>query len=187
MILTNDLKRGLVIRLDQAPCLVLDVSFQSPSARGGNTLVKTKYRNLLTGQVLEKAFKAGDKVDEADFERRKGQFLYPAGEGAVFMELETYEQYELGEELFAPVRGFLLEGAEVTLGLYQGQVVSVDPPLVVELEVTETAPAIKNATATAQPKEAILETGMRIMVPSYLESGERVKVDTRDGRFISRA
>jgi len=187
MVITNDLKRGMVIQLDNAPCQVLDVSFQSPSARGGNTLVKTKYRNLLTSQVLEKSFKSGDKVDEADFERRKGQFLYASGEDGIFMDLETYEQYELGEDLFAPIQGYLLEGVEVQLGLFQGQVVSVDPPMVVELRVTETAPAIKNATATAQSKEAVLETGICIQVPGYLESGETIKVDTRDGRFISRA
>lgn len=187
MIGTADFKRGVVLQLDNAPCLLLDVSFQSPSARGGNTLVKTKYRNLLTGQVLEKTFKSGERVDEADFERRKGQFLYPAGDGGVFMDLETYEQYELGEELFAPVQGYLLEGAEVQLGLFQGQVVSVDAPMVVELTVSETAPAIRNATATAQTKEAILETGLAIQVPGYLEAGERIKVDTRDGRFVSRA
>jgi elongation factor P len=103
------------------------------------------------------------------------------------MDLETYEQYELGEEMFEPVQGFLLEGAEVQLGLFQGRVVSIDLPMTVELTVTETPPAIKNATATAQTKEAILETGMRIQVPGYLESGEKIKVDTRDGRFISRA
>ncbi len=187
MILANDLKRGMVIQLDQSPCLVLDVSFQSPSARGGSTLVKTKYRNLLTGQVLEKPFKAGDRVDEADFERRKGQFLYPAADGGVFMDMENYEQYELGADLFDPIRGYLLEGMEVTMGLFQGQVVSVDPPMSVELEVTETAPSIKNATATAQTKEAVLETGLRLQVPGYLEAGEKIKVDTRDGRFVSRA
>ncbi len=187
MITTADFKRGLVIKLDNAPCLILDFTTQSPSARGGNTLVKTKYRNLLTGQVLEKTFKAGDKADEADFERRKGQFLYPAGDGGVFMDLENYEQYELGEELFEPVKGYLLEGTEVQLGVFQGQVVSVDPPTVVELTVTETAPAIKHATATAQTKEAILETGLSIQVPGYLEAGETIKVDTREGRFVSRA
>lgn len=187
MIIAGDIKRGLVIELDGSPCLVLDVNFQSPSARGGHTLVKTRYRNLLTGQVLEKSFKAGDKVDEADFERRKGQYLYPTSAGAVFMDLETYEQYEVGEELFAPIQGYLLEGTEVQIGLFQGQVVSIDPPLSVELTVTETAPSIKNATATAQTKEAVLETGLRIQVPGYLESGEKVKVDTREGRFISRA
>jgi elongation factor P len=89
--------------------------------------------------------------------------------------------------MFEPVQGFLLEGAEVQLGLFQGRVVSVDLPMTVELTVTETAPAIKHATATAQTKEATLETGMKIQVPGYLESGEKIKVDTRDGRFISRA
>jgi elongation factor P len=187
MISTSDLKRGVVIQLDNAPCLVLDVAFQSPSARGGNTLVKTKYRNLLTAQVLEKTFKSGERVDEADFERHKGQFLYASGDDGVFMDLETYEQFELGEELYGPVQGYLLEGTEVQLGLFQGQVVSVDAPMTVELTVTETATAIKNATATAQTKEAVLETGIRIQVPGYLEAGEKIKVDTRDGRFISRA
>ncbi|MFA7537220.1 MAG: elongation factor P [Desulfuromonadales bacterium] len=187
MLTSAELKRGLVIQLEQSPCLVLEVSFQSPSARGGNTLVKTRYRNLLTGQVLEKTFKAGEKVDEADFERHKGQFLYAAGEEGIFMDLETYEQFEVGEELYGPVRGFLLDGAEVQLGLFQGQVVSIDAPMVVELIVTETAPAIRHATATAQSKEALLETGLRLQVPGYLESGEKIRVDTRDGRFVSRA
>jgi elongation factor P len=184
---SNDLKRGLVILLDNAPCLVLDTSSQSPSARGGNTLIKTKYRNLLTSQVLEKSFKAGDRVDAADFEKRKGQFLYADGETGVFMDLENYEQYELGDEMYGPVQGFLLDGTEVILGVFESQVVSVEPPMIVELLVTETAPAIKNATAQAQTKEATLETGMRLQVPSYLETDEKVKVDTREGRFVSRA
>lgn len=187
MITTNDFKRGLVIELDGAPCLLLDISIHSPTARGGNTLVKFKYRNLLTKQVLEKTLKAGEKVDEADFERRKGQFLYPEGEGAVFMDLENYEQYSVNADLFEPVSGFLLEGMDVTLGIYEGQVVSVEPPATVELTISETPPIIKNATATAQTKEALLETGFRLQVPGYLESGETIKVDTREGRFVSRA
>jgi elongation factor P len=184
---SNDLKRGLVFLLENAPCLVLDTSSQSPSARGGSTLIKTKYRNLLTGQVLEKAFKAGDRVDDADFEKRKGQFLYADGDNGVFMDLESYEQYELGDDIYGPVKGFLLDGTEVIMGVFEGQVVSIEPPMIVELLVTETAPAIKNATAQAQTKEAVLETGLRLQVPSYLETDERVKVDTREGRFVSRA
>ncbi|MEZ4599893.1 MAG: elongation factor P [Syntrophotaleaceae bacterium] len=184
---TADLKRGLVIQIDQAPCLVLDVNTQTPSARGGSTLVKTKYRNLLTGQVLEKAFKGGERIEEADFEKRKGQYLYPQGEGGVFMDLESFDQYELEGAMFDEVKGYLLEGADVQLGLFQGRVVSLDLPLTVELTVAETAPAIKHATATAQTKEAVLETGLKIQVPGYLEAGERIKIDTREGRFISRA
>ncbi len=184
---SNDLKRGQVILLDKAPCIVLDISSQSPSARGGSTLIKTKYRNLLTSQVLEKTFKAGDRVDNADFEKRNGQFLYADGGNGVFMDLENYEQYELGDEIYGPVKGYLIDGSEVVLGVFEGQVVSIEPPMIVELLVTETAPAIKNATAQAQTKEAVLETGLRLQVPSYLETDEKVKVDTRESRFVSRA
>ena len=102
------------------------------------------------------------------------------------MDLTSYEQYEIGADRMAPIQGYLREGMEVQLGFFQGDVVSIELPLVVELEVAETAPVIKHATATAQTKEAVLETGMRLQVPSYLEAGEKVKVDTRDGRFISR-
>jgi len=187
MYTTSDFKKGLIFRMDDAPCMILDVQFQSPSARGANTMVKTRYRNLLTNQVLDKTFRSGDKVDEADFERRKGQFLYADGDRGVFMDLESYEQYEQDPESFSLIRPYLLDGTEVTLGLYQGRLVSVDPPMIVELTVTETAPVIRNATATAQTKEAILETGLKLQVPPYLETGERIKVDTRDCRFVSRA
>jgi len=187
MLTTSDFKRGIVIQLDGAPCLIMDVTFQSPSARGANTMVKTRYRNLITGQVLDKTFRSGDKVDEADFERHKGQFLYANGGRGVFMDLETYEQFEQDEGDFAANAPYLLEGTELVLGLFQGRMVTVELPLTVELTVTDTAPALKNATATAETKEAVLETGLKIKVPPYLETGNRVKVDTRDGRFISRA
>ena len=187
MISTSDFKRGLVIQIDGAPCVILDVAFQSPSARGASTMVKTRYRNLLTGQVLDKTFRSGDKLEEADFERHKGQFLYADGDRGVFMDLENYEQFELEADSFAPIAPFLLEGTEVQLGLFQGRMVNVDLPQNVELTVVETAPVLKNATATAQTKEAILETGLKLQVPPYLDVGDRVKVDTRDGRFISRA
>lgn len=187
MFTTSDFKKGLVIQIDGAPCIIIDVSFQSPSARGANTMVKTKYRNLITAQVLEKTFRSGDKVEEADFERHKGQFLYADGDRGVFMDLETYEQFEMEEEVFAAIQPYLLEGTDVQLGLFQGRMVNVDLPMTVELAITDTAPVIKNATATAQTKEAILETGLKLQVPPYLESGEKIKVDTRDGRFISRA
>jgi len=187
MINANDLRRGIVFQLEAAPCIVIDVSFQSPTARGGNTLVKTKYRNLITGQVLNSAFKSGDRMDEADFARRRGQFLYATGDQGVFMDQENYEQYEINGEIYNDIKGYLLENGEVTLGVFNEQVVTLEVPQTVELTVTETAPAIKNATATAQTKEAILETGISIQVPGYLESGEKIKVDTREGRFVSRA
>jgi elongation factor P len=187
MYTTSDFKKGLVIQLDSAPCLIVDITVSSPTARGANTMVKTKYRNLITAQVLEKTFRSGDKVDEADFERHKGQFLYADGSRGVFMDLENYEQYEMDEGDFALLSPYLLDGTEVVLGIFEGRMVNAELPMTVELTVTETAPALRNATATAETKEAILETGLKIKVPPYLESGEKVKVDTRDGRFISRA
>ncbi len=187
MFSTSDFKKGLVIQLDGAPCLIVDVTVQSPTARGANTMVKTKYRNLITNQVLEKTFRSGDKVDEADFERHKGQFLYADGGRGVFMDLETYDQFEMDEEEFGALSPFLLEGTEVVLGLFEGRLVNVELPMTVELAIVETVPVMKNATATAQTKEAVLETGLKLQVPPYLEAGERVKVDTRDARFISRA
>ena len=187
MYTTSDFKKGLVIQLEGAPCLLLDVTIQSPSARGANTMVKTRYRNLLTGQVLDRTFRSGDKVEEADYERHKGQFLYADGECGVFMDLETYEQFEMDEEAFSAISLLLLDGTEVTLGLFQGRMVMAEPPMVVELTVTDTAPIIKHATATAETKDAILETGLKLKVPPYLENGVKIKVDTRDGRFLSRA
>ena len=121
MYTTSDFKKGLVIQLDGAPCLILDVTFQSPSARGANTMVRTKYRNLITGQVLEKAFRSGDKVDEADFERHKGQFLYADGGNGMFMDLENYEQFEMSADEFEPLSLYLLDGTEVVLGLFEGR------------------------------------------------------------------
>src|SRR5512145_838097 len=176
MLTTNDFKKGLIFQMDGSPCIMVDVQFQSPSARGANTMVKTRYKNMITGQVFDKTFRSGDKVDEADFERHKGQFLYADGSRGVFMDMETYEQFEMEEDNFALISPYLLDGTEVILGLFEGRMISADPPMIVELTVIETPPVMKNATATAETKEAVLETGLKIKVPPYLESGERVKV-----------
>jgi len=186
MVQANETRRGQVMLFDKAPCIILDIASQSPSARGGSTIVKIKYRNLLTSRVLEKSCKAGDKLEEADFEKRKGQFLYADGDEGIFMDMETYDQYQLEEDIFATVKGYLLDGTEVQMGLFSGQVVSIEPPSTVELLVVETEPAIKNATAQAQTKEAVLETGLRLQVPGYLNTDEKIKVDTRECRFVSR-
>lgn len=187
MLEASDLKRGMVVKISDAPCRVVEVSQHAPSARGASTRVKARVKNLITGQVLEKNYKGEDRVDEADFEKRKGQYLYASGDSGVFMDLESYEQFEVGPEIFEPVKGYLLDGTEVTLGMYQGAVVTIDPPQVVILLVLETPPVLKGATAQAQSKDALLETGLRVQVPPYLESGERIKVDTRDGHFVGRA
>ncbi len=187
MVQATELKRGMVVMVDGAPCRLIEVSQHSPSARGAHLMVKVRFRNLMGGQVLDRTFRGNEQVEEAGFERRKGRFLYARRENGVFMDLETYDQFEMGPELYEAVRGYLLEGAEVLLGIFRERVVSVEPPQVVELTVLETPPVIKGATAQAQLKEAVAETGIRVMVPPYITAGDRIRVDTRDGHFVSRA
>ncbi len=187
MISTADFKKGLLIELDGVPYLITDFTFQSPSARGASTLVKAKLKNMLTKQTIEKTFKSGDKFDEPNFESNPGQFLYKEGESYVFMDLSTYEQFHLTDEVLGDAIYFLIDGLEdLKIQLFNGEPVGLELPLSVELRVSETDPAIKGATAAAQTKPAILETGLQIQVPPYIEAGEMVRVDTRTQSFISR-
>lgn len=187
MISAADFKRGLLIEVDKTPYLITDVSFQSPSARGAGTLVKVRLKNLLTKSTVEKSFKTSEKVEEPNFESNPGQFLYKEGEEFVFMDLATYEQFQLTPETLGDAVYFLKDGLDLKLQIYNGEPVGLELPLSVELAVTETDPAIKGATAAAQTKNAVLETGLNIQVPPYIEVGEIVKVDTRTHTFISRA
>jgi elongation factor P len=185
---TGDFKRGVRILIDQDPYLILDVFVQSPSARGASSLTKVKVRNLRTGQVLDKTFRGGDKVEEPNLELRAVQFLYSDGDGFHFMDTQSYDQFSLSAEEVGDAAGYLKEGMEnVRSVVFNDKVISIDLPTTVILRVAETAPALRGATAQAQTKAAILETGLEIQVPSYLESGELVQVDTREARFVSRA
>jgi len=184
----GELRRGVRVELDGAPYLVLDVHFQTPSARGASTLVKARVRNLRTGNVFDHTFRAGDKVVEPQVELRPVQFLYADGDAYHFMDTESYEQFALGAEELGDARSYLIESLEgIRSVAFNGQVISVELPNSVALRISETGPALKGATAQAQTKPATLETGAVVQVPSYLETGERVQVDTRDGRFIRRA
>ena len=186
MINVSDMKRGILLDMDGAPWQVIDCAFQTPSARGASTLTKIKIKNLKTGQVLNKSYRGGEMLNEADCEKRGVQFLYKDADEFVFMDDESYDQFNLPEEVLGDAAGYLTEGLGVRSLLYNGAVINVELPLSVELLVTETAPAIKGATAQAQLKPATLETGIQVMVPPYLTSGEKIKIDTRDGRFIGR-
>ncbi|MBM4266965.1 MAG: elongation factor P [Deltaproteobacteria bacterium] len=188
MITTGELKRGQRILIDKDPFVVLDLHVQSPSARGASSLTKIRARNLRTGQMVDKTFRGGDRIEEPNLELRGVQFLYRDGDEFHFMDKQSYDQFSLKSEDLGDAAGFLKEGLEsIRSVVFNGQVISVDLPNTVVLQVVETAPAIKGATAQAQTKAAKLETGIEIQVPSYLESGELVLVDTRDSRFVSRA
>jgi elongation factor P len=185
---TGDFKRGLRILLEGDPYVILDLHVQTPSARGASSLTKVKVRNLRTGQVFDRTFRGGDKVGEPNLVLRPVQFLYRDAAGFHFMDTESYEQVALGEEMVGEAGGYLTEGlAGIRSVVFNDRVIAIDLPHTVLLRVTDTAPALKGASAQAQTKPATLETGLVIQVPAYLEPGEAIVVDTRDARFVSRA
>ena len=188
MISTSEFKKHGRIFVDGDPFVILDVHVQSPSARGASSLSKIRVRNLRTGQVLDKTFRGGDKVEEPNLELRAVQFLYQDGDGYHFMDTQSYDQFALSADEIGDTVGYLKDGMEgIRSVVFNDKVISVDLPNTVILQVVETNPPIKGATAQAQTKAAKLETGITIQVPSYLENGEHVQVDTRDARFVARA
>lgn len=186
MINSSDMKRGQLLDLDDAPWQIIDCTFQTPSARGASTITKIKIKNLKTGQVLNKSYRGGEMIPTADCEKRAVQFLYKEADDYVFMDQENYDQFTLSKETLLDNAGYLTDGLEARSLLYNGHVINIELPNTVDLEIVETAPALKNATAQAQLKPAILETGIEIQVPPYLTTGEKIRVDTRDGRFVGR-
>lgn len=187
MIGATEIKRGDILDIDGAPWEVTDVAVQTPSARGASMLVKVKTRSLRTGQSLARTYRGNETVDAADCEKRSVQFLYRQDDEFAFMDMGSFDQFTLRHEALGDAAGYLTEGLELHSLLYNGEVLNVELPVTVELEVVDTAPAIKGATAQAQLKPATLETGIEVLVPPYLTTGERIKVDTRDGRFVERA
>jgi elongation factor P len=186
VISATEIRRGEILDLDGAPWEVTEVAVQTPSARGASLLVKIKARNLRTGQTLARTLRGSETVDVADCEQRAVQFLYRQDDEFMFMDQANYEQFTLRAETLGDAAGFLTDGLELRSLLYNGEVLTVELPLTVELRVVETPPPIKGGTAQAQLKPARLETGIEVLVPPYLTSGERIKVDTRDGRFVER-
>ena len=187
MISTSDFKRGARFLLDGEPYTIEDTSSHTPSARGANTLVKVKARNVLTGRLVAKTFKSGERFAEPDLETRPAQFLYADDDLFHFMDTETYDQHALSRETVGDAAGYLLESLDVRLLLFESRPVAVDLPNSVEMLITETEPAVRGDTVNAVTKPATLETGLVVQVPQFVEGGQRIKVDTRDGRYLERA
>jgi len=187
MIEFSEIKRGVCIQHKGAPVMVTDVKLSSPTARGGSMIAKTRMRNLLTGQTLNDSFRSGDKFEEVDLERHPCTFLYTDGSRWHFMDDSTYEQFDLGADELGDSVGYLVEDIQDIQAMFvDSALAGVELPNTVEFEITETTPPIKGATATAQLKIAVVQTGIEVQVPSYLVMGERIRVDTRDGHFVER-
>ena len=181
---TNDLKNGITLELDNG--LFTVVEFQHVKPGKGGAFVRTKLRNLRTGNLLEKTFNAGIKVEQAILEKKDMQFLYKDGDDFVFMDTESYDQTHVAPAALGEAADYLIESAVAIIATYQGDIVSVEIPASVELTITETEPGVQGDRVSGATKPATLETGKVVKVPLFVNPGDKVKVDTRTGDYITR-
>ncbi|MDU5817219.1 MAG: elongation factor P [Staphylococcus sp.] len=182
---TNDFKAGLKVMLDGNPCSIMENEYVKPGK--GSAFVRSKLRNLRTGAIQEKTFRAGEKVEQAMIENRRMQYLYADGDNHVFMDNETFDQTELSADYLKDELKYLKANMEVQIQSYEGETIGVELPKTVELEVTETEPGIKGDTATGATKSATVETGYTLNVPLFVNEGDVLVINTSDGSYISRA
>ena len=185
MISAGDFRKGITFEVNGAPHVILD--FQHVKPGKGAAFVRTKYKNILTGATREEAFNPDDKFPKAHIETRKMQYLYNDGELYYFMDPETYDQIPLAYDQVEEAMKYLRENDEATIKFYKGSAFLVEAPNFVELVVIETEPGVKGNTATNVTKAATVETGAIIQVPIFIESGEKIQIDTRTGDYLGRA
>jgi elongation factor P len=183
---TNDLKNGLVLKLDGGELWAV-VEFQHVKPGKGGAFVRTKLKNVLSGKVVDKTFNAGVKVEVANVDKREMQFSYMDGDDYVFMDTENYDMLHVTRAAVGDSANYLLENMLATVAINEGNVLYVDLPAAVELLVAETEPGLQGDRSTGGTKPATLETGAEIKVPLFITTGEKVKVDTRTGDYLGRA
>ena len=184
----KEIKPGAVVNYEGAPVLIETVNVQTPSARGAATWYKFRGRNLMSKQKTDIKLQGGDSLDEADFERRAVKLMYADTTHVHFLDQQDYNQWSVSIEDLQDVRPYITEQLEGLLGLiYNNEWVGIQTPTAVELTITECEPGVKGNSATGRTKPATLETGLIVQVPEYIRQGERIKVDTRTGDFLSRA
>ena len=187
MLTPGELKRGQIIDVEGSPCMIENVSMQTPSSRGANTLWKVRTRNLKTKQRVDRVFRGGDTIVEPDFERRAVQYLYSDATHFHFMDLADYSQFSLGRESLEEESLYLVDNQEGIRSLVlDDAVIGIELPPVVELDITECDPTVKGNSATGRTKAATLQTGLIVQVPEHISMGERVRVDTSTGKFLQR-
>lgn len=185
MISVNDFRTGQTIEVDGEIFTVLD--FQHVKPGKGAAFVRSKLRNLRNGNIVEKTFRAGETVNTANVETREMQYLYASGQEHTFMDTETYDQITLHEDKIKWELNFLKENMLVKVVSYQGEVLGVNLPNTVELEVKETEPGVRGNTAQGATKNAVLETGFRVQVPLFINEGDKLIINTAKGEYVSRA
>jgi len=182
---TADFRKGLKIELEGEPYIIIDFLHVKPGK--GGAFVRTKLKSLVTGNVIDRTFRSGEKVETPDLEEKTMQYLYHEGDTYHFMDSVTYEQFTLAGNLLGSDSNFLRENVEVKILFHNGQPIGVELPLFVELTIVQTEPGVKGDTASGGTKPATVETGAVIQVPLFLNEGDVIKVDTRTGEYIERA
>jgi elongation factor P len=182
---TNDLKNGMTLSIDGQLWTV--VEFQHVKPGKGGAFVRSKLKNVLSGKVVDRTFNAGVKVDVANVDKREMQYLYREGDDFVFMDTQDYDQPRVPASVVGDAANFLLEEQMVTVAFNEGTPLYVDLPAAVELTITQTDPGVQGDRSTGGTKPATLETGAQVQVPLFISTGEKVKVDTRTGEYLSRA
>lgn len=185
MISVNDFRTGLTIEVDGEIYSVIE--FQHVKPGKGAAFVRSKLKNLRNGNLVEKTFRAGENVNRAQIENREVQYLYNSGNEYVFMDNETFDQFTLDRKQLEWEINFLKENMNVNIQFYQGEIIGINLPNSVELKVVETEPGIRGNTATGATKNAKLETGLNVQVPLFINEGDVLLIDTREGKYISRA
>ena len=185
MISVNDFKTGLTVKVDNGIWKVMD--FQHVKPGKGAAFVRSKLRNLRTGAIQEKTFRAGEKVERAQIDNHRMQYLYANGDSHVFMDNETYDQLELPGDTLENELKFIKENMEVHIQTYEGETIGIEMPNTVTLTVTKTEPGIKGDTATGATKQATVETGYTLNVPLFVNEGDVLVINTGDGSYVSRA
>ncbi len=186
--IAKDIKTGMVLNYEGAPCLIQTMSVQSPSARGAATLYKYRARNLISKQKVDITLKGGESLPEANFEKRSVKLMYADATHMHFLDQTDFNQYSLPLEDVADEAQYLTADLEGVQGLlYNDECVALQLPTAVQLKVIQCDPAVRGNSATSRTKPATLETGLIVQVPEYLGEGEQIKVDTRNGQFLSRA
>ena len=184
MISAGDFRNGITLEIDGSVMQVIE--FQHVKPGKGAAFVRSKLRNVIDGGVVEKTFRPTEKFPQARIDRVDMQYLYQDGDLYNFMNVENYDQIAIGPEIVGDNMKFVKENEMCKVLSYNGSVFAIDPPLFVELEVTETEPGVKGNTATGATKPAIVETGAQVMVPLFVNTGDRLKIDTRTGEYLSR-
>ena len=182
---TNDLKNGMTLSFPEG--LFTVVEFQHVKPGKGGAFVRTKLKNLRTGAVLDRTFRADERVEQAIVEKREMQYLYPDGDDYVFMDTVSYDQIQVSKEALGDAVKYLKEGDKAVLQIHDSEVVGVELPASVELEVAQTEPGVQGDRVSGARKPATLSTGLVVQVPLFVNPGEKIKVDTRSGQYITRA